>query len=133
MSAISPSASQQVLQSAWKQVQAQQAKQFAAQAAQTANDLQTQSARAQASADKAQLRADQLHMEAGRAGDVSTRANAEVRNADVLSAVPAAVTQAINTSVQYQQATTTQTQASATQATTNTQGQTIGTVVNVTA
>lgn len=130
MDTTSISGMQQVTQSAWRQFQFQQAKQFADQAAQNVRMMQSRANAAQAQADRAQENARVLRVEADQAQGVAVQASRSVASGETASRIGPQVSSVVAEAVQSQQITQTQ---AAPAPTVNTQGETIGTVVNVTA
>jgi hypothetical protein len=131
MDTTSVSGTQQVTQSAWDQLQFQQAKQFAERAAQNARLLQAKARDAQTAADQAQENARVLGVKADQAQGVAVQADRNVRSSEASAQISLAVTGVVAEAVQTVQAQQpAQVQAAPT---VNTQGETIGTVVNVTA
>ncbi len=130
MDTTSISGMQQVTQSAWQQYQSQQAKRFADQAAMNARLMQARADSAQAQADRAQENARVMRVEASQAQSVAAQAQGNVRASEASSQIGPQVGRVVAEAVQTAQAQQpTQTSAP----TVNTQGETIGTVVNVTA
>jgi hypothetical protein len=136
--AVTPtSGAQAVTQSAWKSLQVEQAKQFAERAAMSARTLQARASAAQSEANRAQANAQSLSVKADQAQGVAVQANRDVRSSEsygqVGTEVMARVTQAAErpvTPVTVEATVATQPQ---TAPTVNTQGETIGTVIDVTA
>lgn len=148
MSVTSTSGTQSITQSAWKALQLEQAKQFAGRAAQNARALQSQASAAQGEAMHAQENARTLKMEAGQAQSVAVQADRGVRSAEASSQISPqivrTVAQAAQATAPAQAAAPVQTTAAVQtpivapaqtppQPTVNTQGETVGTVINVTA
>jgi len=131
MAVTSTSGAQAVTQSAWKSLQLQQAKQFAERAAQNARTLQSKASNAQNQADRAQETARTMKVDANEAQSVAVQADRGVSATESSSQIGPQIIKEVTQAAQAQvTATPVQTQ---TAPTTNTQGETIGTVINVTA
>ena len=121
-------------QSLWQQLQLQQVKRAAAQAEQNARALQTQADKARATANRAEANARQLEIQASQA---QTTAGQAARNLAVTQSsrqYQAQLGSAIAQLSQGTQSTQIPSQAQPqAQPVSNSQGQTIGTVVNTTA
>lgn len=128
MSITSTSGTQQVTQSAWQQLQLQQARQFAERAAQNASQLQARASDAQAQADRARENARAQQVAADQAQGVAVQAQGSVRATEATGQIGPQISSVAAEAVQTQQSVQAQVQP-----TVNTQGETIGTVVNVTA
>lgn len=133
--AITPtSGAQAVTQSAWKSLQLEQAKQFAERAALSARTLQARASAAQGEADRAQASAQSLSVKADQAQGIAIQADRNVRSSESYGRIGAEVmtrvTQAAERQVSVEATVSVQPQ---TAPTVNTQGETVGTVINVTA
>lgn len=139
--AVTPtSGAQAVTQSAWKSLQLEQAKQFAERAAMSARALQARASAAQSEADRAQASAQSLSVKANQAQNIAIQADRNVRTSEsygqIGTEVMARVTQAAERPVSVEAAVSVQPAVQpqiAAAPTVNTQGETIGTVINVTA
>lgn len=130
MAVTSTSGAQAVTQSAWKLLQLEQAKQFAERAAQNARALQSKASDAQSEADRAQENARTLRVDANQAQSVAVQADRGVRSTESSSQIGSQIVMKVTQAAQALEAAPAQTQ---TPPTVNTQGETIGTVINVTA
>ena len=130
MAVTSTSGTQAVTQSAWKLLQLEQARQFAERAAQAAHALQSKASDAQTRADRAQENARTLRVEANQAQGVAVEADRGVRSTESSSQVGQQIVLKVTQAAQAQEAAPVQTPPPPT---VNTQGETIGTLVNVTA
>lgn len=131
VTSTSTSGTQAVTQAAWQSLQLQQAKQFAERAAQNARTLQAKANDAQNQAERAQENARTLRVDANKAQNVAVQADRGVRATEATSQIgPQVVNKATQVAEAQVSATVTQTQ---TTPTVNTQGEAIGTVINVTA
>lgn len=128
MAVTSTSGVQAVTQSAWKLLQLEQAKQFADRAAQNARALQAKASDAQTEADRAQENARTLRVDANEAQSVAVQADRGVRSSESSSQIGSQIVMKVTQVAQAQKAAPAQTPP-----TVNTQGETIGTVINVTA
>lgn len=130
MAVTSTSGTQAVTQSAWKVLQLEQAKQFAERAAQNARALQSKANDAQSQAERAQENARTLRVDANQARDIAVQADRGVRSTESSSQIGSQIVMKVTQAVQAQETAPPQTQ---TTPTVNTQGEAIGTVINVTA
>lgn len=128
MAVTSTSGTQAVAQSAWKLLQLEQAKQFAERAAQNARALQSKASDAQSQAERAQENARTLRVEANQAQGIAVQADRSVRSTESASQIGPQIVREVTQAVQAKEAAPIQTQP-----TVNTQGETVGTVINVTA
>jgi len=128
MNVTSTSETQAISQSAWKQLQLDQARQFAERAAQNARALQAKASAAQSVANHAQESARTLKVEANQAQGVAVQADRNVRSTESYNQIGPQVLTRVTQAAEAQTAAPAQTQP-----TVNTQGETIGTVINVTA
>jgi hypothetical protein len=142
MSVTSTSGTQSITQSAWKALQLEQAKQFAQQAAQNARAMQSQASAAQSEASRAQQNALTIKIEADQAQNVAVQADRGVRSAQASNQIGPEVVRTVAQAAQItavaQTVAVAQTAAptpvkTAPQPSVNTQGETVGTVINVTA
>ncbi|HEX5364287.1 MAG TPA: hypothetical protein VFW59_08445 [Gallionella sp.] len=137
MSVTSTSGTQPVTQAAFQQLQLAQARQFAERAAQNARSLQASANSAQAAADQAQENAKSLSVDASQAHDVALQAARNVQSTESANQIGpqvlGTITQAAQTPAVAVPAPTPSSTPAPAQPTVNTQGQTIGTVINVTA
>lgn len=135
MAVTSTSGAPAVTQTAWKSLQLEQAKQFAERAAVNARMLQAKASAAQNEADRARANAQSLGVKASQAQDIATQANREVRSSESYSRIGAEVMTKITQVAERPaaEASGTATQQPAATPTVNTQGEAIGTVINVTA
>ncbi|MCK9199979.1 MAG: hypothetical protein M0P59_05065 [Gallionella sp.] len=131
MAVTSTSGTQAVTQAAWQLLQLQQAKQFAERAAQNARTLQAKANDAQNQADRAQESARTVRVDANQAQSVAIEADRGVRATESSSQIGPQIVNKVTQTVQAQVAAT-EVQAQ-TPPTVNTQGEAIGTVINVTA
>lgn len=129
MAVTSTSGTQAITQSAWAQLQVDQAKRFAERAAQDARAMQSKANDAQSIAERAQENARSLRVDANEARSIAVEAQRGVQASESSRQIGPQVVSEVT------QATTQTTDATPVQAapTVNTQGETIGTVVNVTA
>jgi uncharacterized membrane protein YccC len=119
--------------SAWRQVQLQQAQRNVDLAERSARALQAQANDAQAVADQAQENANSLKTEANQAQSVSNRANLWLQTEKTLSQTGTQLNNVIAQNLQKAVSSVSVPVQPQTPAVVNTQGQTIGTVVNTTA
>lgn len=127
MSAFSTTGIPPAVQSAWKQLQLDQARQFAERAAMAARSLQAKANAAQSVANQAIADAQTLNTEASQAQNVATQAEFGVRTVESSNQLGANILKVINQSVPTQAA------AIKPAPIVNTQGETIGTLLNVAA
>lgn len=124
-------------QSAWQQLQLQQAQRNADRAALTARSLQAQASSAQASADQAQASAEALKSQASQAQSAAGQARLWLQTAKSLNQLTAQLnnvyTKVAQTPQQAQPAAGTQAPPQAQVAAASTPAPTLGTVVNTTA
>lgn len=130
MNVTSTSGTQAVTQSAWQQLQQEQSRQIAERAAQNAIALQSKASDAQNEANRAQERAQTLRVEADQAQSLAADADLSVRITESSSQIGTQIVRKVTQAAQAQE--TAPVQALPTP-TVNTQGETIGTVINVTA
>lgn len=133
--AVTPtSGAQAVTQSAWKSLQLEQARQFAERAGMNARMLQSRASAAQSEAERAQASAQSLSVKANQAQGIAIQADRNVRSSEsygqIGTEVMARVTQVAERQVTAEVVVSAQPQ---TAPTVNTQGETVGTVINVTA
>lgn len=128
MAVTSTSGAQAVTQSAWKLLQLEQAKQFAERAAQNARALQSKANDAQNAADRAQENARTLKVDASQAQSVAVQADRGVRSTESSSQIGSQIVMKVTQVAQAQETAPAQAPS-----TVNTQGEAIGTVINVTA
>lgn len=129
----STSGTQSVTQSAWKLLQLEQTRQFAERAAQNARALQSKASDAQSAADRAQEYSRTLRVKADMAQSVAVQADRGIRTAESSSQIGPGIISEITQAAQPAVAVPVQTPTQPAQPTVNTQGETIGTVINVTA
>ncbi len=145
MSVTLTTGTQPATQAAWQQMQLAQAKQFAERAAQNASALQSQANSAQTAASQAQANARSLNANASQAQSVASQAERNLRATEATNQIGPDILQRVTQAAQPKD-TSAVAQQPATQLTTppvaatvtptptlNTQGQTIGAVINVTA
>jgi Skp family chaperone for outer membrane proteins len=128
--AISATSGSTISQSLWQQLQLQQVQRTATEAEQRARSLQKQADDAQAEADQAQENARQLGVKASQA---QTTANQAAQNLAVAQSSGQYQAQLGNASTQISQGIQSAQSLAQGHPVSNSQGQTIGTVVNVTA
>jgi hypothetical protein len=128
MAVTSTLGTQAVTQSAWASLEVEQARRFAERAAQNARAMQSKANDAQNSADRAQDNARTLRVEANEARGVAVEADRGVRATESASQIGPQIVREVTQAAQALETAPTQTQP-----TVNTQGETIGTVINVTA
>lgn len=136
MSVTSASGTQSITQSAWKALQLEQAKQFAERAAQNARALQSQASAAQSEAGRAQQNALTIKIEADQAQNVAVQADRGVRSAQASNQIGPEVVRTVAQAAQITAVAQTAAPTpvkTAPQPSVNTQGETVGTVINVTA
>lgn len=130
--AVTPtSGAQAVTQSAWKSLQLEQAKQFAERAAMSARMLQAKASAAQNEADRAQANAQSLSVRADQAQGVAREADRDVRSSESYGRIGGEVMTRVTQAAERPTASVSAQAAAA--PTVNTQGETVGTVINVTA
>jgi hypothetical protein len=129
MAVTSTTGTQAVTQSSWKVLQLEQAKQFAERAAQSARAMQEKANVAQTVADRAQENARTLRVEANQAYSTAVEADRGVRSAESSGRVGEQILVKVTQIAAQPQPVAQETVPP----TTNTQGETIGTVINVTA
>lgn len=122
------SGTQSISQDIWQQLSLQQAQRVAQQAEQNARSLQVQAADARASANRAQENARQLEIKASQA-----QAGASQAAQNLVQAQSAGQFQAQLSDTNLRISSGLQNAQAQVQSTVNSQGQTIGTVLNVTA
>ena len=120
-------------QSAWQQFQLQQAQGAVDRAEQNAHSVQTQSRIAQEEVDKAKAKADSLKGEASQAQSTADQATLQLQTTKSLRQVGTQVSSVLTHAVQGRAAVQPAANAQTPKAVVNTQGQTIGTVINTTA
>lgn len=120
-------------QPAWQQLQFQQVQRSADQAAQSARSLQAQANSAQAAADSAQAKANSLQSKASQAQFVAGQTNILLQTTKSLGQIGTQINDALDQVVKRQTTAQPAAPAQAPKVVVNTQGQTIGTVVNTTA
>jgi len=140
MNVTSTSGTQSITQSAWKALQLEQARQFAERAAQDARALQSQASAAQSEAGRAQQNALTIKIEADQAQNVAVQADRGVRSAQASNQIGPEVVRTVAQAAQITAVAQTVAQTAAPtpvktapQPSVNTQGETVGTVINVTA
>jgi hypothetical protein len=134
MAVTSTSGTQAITQSAWAQLQVDQARRFAERAAQNASVMQSRANDAQNAAQQAQENARSLRVEANQARSVAVEANRGVRATESSSQIgPMVVNEVTQATQSAGVADTSAVAPTQTAPTVNTQGETIGSVVNVTA
>ena len=127
---VSATSGTTISQSLWQQLQLQQVKRAAAQAEQDAQSLQKQADGARAAANRAEENARQLGVKASQA---QTTASQAAHNLAVTKSSSQYQAQLGNAATQVFRSVQNVYSGSQPQSMSNTQGQTIGTVVNVTA
>lgn len=134
MAVTSTSGTQAITQSAWARLQVEQARRFAERAAQNARSMQSKANDAQSAAQQAQENARALRVEANQARSIAVEADRGVRATESSSQIGPMVVNEVTQAAQSAGVVRTAAVAPAqTAPTVNTQGETIGTVVNVTA
>lgn len=134
MGVTSTSGTQSVTQSAWKLLQLEQTRQFAERAAQNARALRSKASDAQSAADRAQEYSRTLRVKADMAQSVAVQADRGIRTAESSSQIgPGIISEITQATQPAVVAVPVQTPTQPAQPTVNTQGETIGTVINVTA
>jgi len=132
MAITSISGTRSATQSAWELLQQEQARQFAERAAQNARALQSRASDAQGEANRAQQYALTLKVKAGQAQSIAVQADRSVRAAESSAQIGPQVIDKVTQATQHA-AQTVPAEATPQQPTVNTQGETIGTLINVTA
>lgn len=133
MAVTSTSGAQAVTQAAWKSLQLEQAKQFAERAATNARMLQARASAAQSEADRAQASARSLNVKASQAQDVAIQADRDVRSSESYGRIGTDVMTRVTQAAERPAAGEAASSVQAAAPTVNTQGEAIGTVINVTA